>query len=103
MVMEVAIQQRNIEMLPTSGPFAVKQGRTDGAHRVDSGTHIAKGNHRKVRCSAGFTAHRGYARIGRAEIIESRFVRERSTLPAGGHRAHDNFRIDRADGFITEP
>src|SRR5579862_3930997 len=103
MVMEVAIQQRDIEMLPTSGPFAVKQGRTDGAHRVDSGTDVTKRNHREVRGPTRLTTHRGYARIGRAEIIESRFVRERSTLPEGGHRAHDNFRIDRADGFITEP
>src|SRR5712692_9091329 len=76
-----------------------------GYHReraMNARADVANRGHRKVRRPVGFADHRGDSRVSLSDEIVAREMSERPGLAEGRNRAHDDFRIERLDGFVAE-
>src|SRR5262245_7778044 len=80
LTMEVGIEQRDIDVLPCTGFFAVEQGACYSAHGVNAGTDVADRDHRHVRWTLLLTDQRSYSGVSLSNEVEARIVRERTGL-----------------------
>ncbi len=100
--MEVAIEERYIQMLAAAGLVAIEQGARDRGERVNAGRHVAQPEHRERRRPVGVANHVGHRRVAHPDVIVARAIGERPGLPESRDRAHDEPRIDLADLFPAE-
>src|SRR5580658_4261499 len=101
-VAEVAIEQRDLDVLPFAGAFAMEQRRPDGAQRMNSRGDVAHSDLRQRGRAVAFADHAQYAGICAADKVIAGTIRERTALPKGRDRTHDDFRIERSHGLVAK-
>ena len=97
--MEVAIEQRYIQVLAAAGLVAIEQRARDGGERVNAGRDVAQPEHRKRRRPVGIANHISHGRVAHPDVIVAWAIGERAGLPESRDRAHDEPRINLADLF----
>src|SRR6516162_9199238 len=80
LTVKIGIKQRDVDVLPLAGPFAMKQGAGDRAHRMRSGADITDRYHGHVGRSVLLTNQGGDSSIGLTNEIKPRIVGERASL-----------------------